>query len=123
MMVIHDLATAVLSFEALSIDGHCPALVEGLVRRPAFAGMRPQSVSAKPARVGPLRLALVVNPTGDLDGTEKEAQGVLEAIAAHPNIRAGIWLSETVRARHRAATLVSGLRSEVRLHGRTGRIL
>jgi CHAT domain-containing protein len=75
LVVQHDVATAGLPFETLSVDGHRFALGKGIVRRPALSDLPSQT--PRPQRAGALNVALVINPTEDLPGAETEGTQVL----------------------------------------------
>lgn len=94
LVIQHDIASAGLPFEALTIDGHRFALGKGIVRRPALPDL--PTPAPRPRRAGVLNVVLVINPTENLPGAELEGQQVIDEAK-----RAGIRIHEPLR--HRAA--------------------
>ncbi len=85
LWVVHDVPSSRIPFEALLADADhgelCPATGGGISRRLAVPGAPVERLFARPPAAGKLRVALVVNPTEDLPGTEREAEAI-EAILA-----------------------------------------
>ena len=87
LVIQHDLESGGLPFETLRVGDHRFSLEQGVVRRPALGGLRPDDVMTRPAHVGALGVLLVVNPLDDLPQTEIEADAVQRALAASDDVR------------------------------------
>lgn len=86
IMIIHDVESSKLPFEMLAtLDGSGrPAVQKGISRRLAVAGVSTERLFARPPKVGLLNVLMIVNPTGDLPGTEDEAKSVKSILDQHP---------------------------------------
>jgi hypothetical protein len=107
VVVVHDAPTGRIPWETLTINGWSPAIASGLSRR-YLADNLPIATWLEERRIEPtLKLLLIINPTGDLDGAEKEGARVQELVATKPDIDA------TVLARERATkmAILTALRS------------
>ncbi|MBI3270139.1 MAG: CHAT domain-containing protein [Planctomycetes bacterium] len=76
LILLHDVTSAGLPYEALRVGERRLAITNGLVRRPAMPGLTSERLFARPLRSGALKLLLVVNPTEDLVGAPAEAAEV-----------------------------------------------
>jgi pimeloyl-ACP methyl ester carboxylesterase len=72
MVVVHDAPGSRIPWETIRIDGWSPAISGGLSRRYAADNLSVAKWLEKRRYGKTLDLLLVVNPTGDLDGAEKE---------------------------------------------------
>lgn len=92
IMLIHDVAASQLPFEILlaasATEETRPALEGGLNRRLAVSGVSTQQLFAKPPHTGKLKVLVVINPLGDLQGAEIEGQSVFEALKDMPSVEA-----------------------------------
>ena len=82
LAVVHDAPAARIPWETLTVDGWSPATVGGLSRRYQADHLRVatwlEERRAKPS----LKLLLIANPLGDLDGAEKEADRIVALASA-----------------------------------------
>ncbi|QDT35963.1 CHAT domain-containing protein [Stratiformator vulcanicus] len=92
-VVAHDISASKLPFECLrSITGGTPATFKGLTRCLIVPGLPSNRMFGKAPRTTKLRVLLVVDPTGDLEGARREgnvvekildATGAVEAVILH----------------------------------------
>ncbi len=82
--LIHDVASSQLPFEILLADTESgavrPVLDGSINRRLAVSGVSIRQLFAKPPRAGNLRVLVVINPLGDLDGAELEGRAIRSAL-------------------------------------------
>lgn len=99
LVVVHDLGSSRLPFEALRVGGHRPSLGKGIVRRPSIENMVPQNVVSRPPAVERLRIALIVNPTKDLKTAEAEGREIREMIKdrAHLELVHDLWREQATK--------------------------
>jgi pimeloyl-ACP methyl ester carboxylesterase len=94
LVVVHDAPTARIPWETLTINGWSPAITNGLSRR-YLAENLPIATWLEERRGEPtLKLLLVVNPTGDLQGAEEEGDRVQKLVASRPDIDATVLAGE-----------------------------
>lgn len=76
-VVVHDVGASRIPFEMLRTSGSSTlASAAGLSRRLAVPGVPVEHLFARPAKAGPLKVLLVINPTANLDGAEAEGQTI-----------------------------------------------
>jgi hypothetical protein len=97
LVVVHDAASSRWPWETLHVDGWAPAASAGLSRRYAVEGMSVARWREGRRLERTLRLLLVINPTADLPGADREGTRIAQALARQPDI-------ELVTLRHGAAT-------------------
>lgn len=74
--LLHDSLASRIPWEALRLGGAAPAVDQGLVRK--YQRDRSTAMFRESRRRDPvLRMLLVYNPTGDLDGAEREGERIL----------------------------------------------
>ncbi|MGI9247039.1 MAG: CHAT domain-containing protein, partial [Steroidobacteraceae bacterium] len=76
LVVVHDREASRVPWEVLQIGATHPALGAGLSRRYASEALTVARWREEADRSGPLRLLLVVNPTGDLPGAAAEGEAL-----------------------------------------------
>ncbi len=107
LVVVHDAATARIPWETLTINGWSPAVARGLSRR-YLADNLPIATWLEERRTElSLRLLLIVNPTGDLPGAEKEGERIDELAKGKPGIDATVLRQKDASK----AAILSALRS------------
>jgi hypothetical protein len=84
VLLIHDVASSKIPFEMI-LGGKNQQISVGrsFSRRLATSDIPVDHIFAKPPKQGRLEIALVVNPTSDLLGTEREANAIVAALKAH----------------------------------------
>jgi len=84
IMLIHDVASSQLPFEILLAgsgnDEMRPALLGGVNRRLAVPGISARQLFSSPPYTGKLKVLVVINPLGDLEGAEREGQAIVEVL-------------------------------------------
>src|SRR5215470_8227371 len=109
IVVVHDTETARIPWETLTIKDWSPAVEAGLSRR-YLADNLPVATWLEERRVQPsLKLLLVVNPLGDLDGAEREGDRVLQL--AKTDARINVTLLRQKEASK--AAVLAALRGDV----------
>jgi len=94
LVIVHDAPTSRIPWETLCIDKRFPAANGGVSRRYAAENLSVAKWSEQ-RRVGEtLDILLVVNPTGDLPGAEREAKRIKEAF---PQGESRVRLTEVAR--------------------------
>lgn len=86
LVIVNDAITSRIPWETLHLDDWAPAAEQGLTRRYLAENM---SVAKwlEERRQGPrLSLLLIVNPTGDLPGAEKEGDRIRAYVQQNPSI-------------------------------------
>jgi len=107
LVMVHDNSTARIPWETLTI-GTWTAAVEGGVSRRYLADHLPIANWLEERRVEPtLKLLLVVNPLGDLDGAEDEADRIAQ-LARTTN---GIEMTQLRQKEASKAAILSALRA------------
>lgn len=81
LVIQHDVDSAAIPFEALSLGGKQPALPKGIVRRPSHRDLSLSDRPLKPAHVANLKLAVVVGSTAGLARAPIEASEIQRALA------------------------------------------
>lgn len=97
LVIVHDAAAGRIPWETLLLDGHAPAVEQGLSRRYAADNLSITKWLEQARHREILEVLLVVNPTGDLDGADREGAHLEKALAANDGIR-------VTRIVHEAAT-------------------
>jgi pimeloyl-ACP methyl ester carboxylesterase len=107
LVVVHDAPASRIPWETIQINGWRPALNKGISRRYLASNLSVAKWLAQRQRADKLSLLLVINPTQDLPGAEKEGQRIRELIAGQPAI---IW-EELHGARATKAALLENFQS------------
>jgi CHAT domain-containing protein len=87
MVVVHDAPSSQIPWETIQIDNWFPAADVGLSRRYMADDLSVAKWLEKRKYGRTLDLLLVVNPTVDLDGAEKEGDRIKELLSAHPWVK------------------------------------
>jgi pimeloyl-ACP methyl ester carboxylesterase len=107
IVIVHDVESSRIPWETIRLDKWVPAAENGLSRRYLAANL-PIATWLETRRAQPtLKLLLVVNPLGDLDGADKEGERIL-ALAKRT---AGIEVESLPREKASKAAVLSALRS------------
>jgi hypothetical protein len=107
IVVVHDAPAARIPWETLTVGGWTPALTGGLSRR-YLADHMPVAAWLEERRAEPvLRLLLVVNPLGDLDGADEEGQRIMQLGGATD----GIEITPLLRKEATKAAFIAALRT------------
>jgi len=101
LVVVHDAPASRVPWEAIRVDGWCPAMNKGLSRRYMASNLSVAKWLEQRQRMDKLRLLLVVNPTEDLPGAETEGDRIAELFKAEPSIDI-----ETLRGRQASKTVL-----------------
>ena len=104
--IIHDRESSRLPFEIMATATAKLATKHGIHRRLAVPEAPAKSIFARPPKSGKLAVALVVNPTADLAGTEEEANSVRAALDQFKNT---IEVSELRRGKATEANVQDAL--------------
>lgn len=88
-VVVHDVESSGVPYEMLAAETESgetvePAVAGGMVRRLQVRGVSAERGLPQAPRAGKLHLLLVVNPTGDLTGAEREARQVCAQLTDMP---------------------------------------
>lgn len=78
LVVVHDSETARVPWETITLNGWSPALAAGMSRRYLADNLPVATWLEERRAAATLKLLLVVNPLGDLDGAEKEGDRILQ---------------------------------------------
>ena len=103
VMVIHDIPSSKLPFETLvgkltEAEPVRPAVKGGINRRLAVPGVGLEQLLAKPPHTGKLKVLLVVNPLGDLEGAEVEAKAVKDTLKENDSVELiELWNKDATR--------------------------
>jgi len=109
IVVVHDTETARIPWETLTIHNWSPAVEAGLSRR-YLADNLPVATWLEERRVTPiLRLLLIVNPLGDLDGAEREGDRVLQLAKTDARINVTLLREKEASKAAVLAALRSGM--------------
>ena len=87
VVVVHDAEASRIPWETLSVGGKFPALDGGMSRRYIAANLSVAKWLEARRENESLQVLLVVNPTEDLEGAEKEGQRVQELIGGRQHVR------------------------------------
>ncbi|MEJ2169344.1 MAG: CHAT domain-containing protein [Desulfobacterales bacterium] len=87
MVVVHDAPSSQIPWETIQIDGWFPAVDVGLSRRYMADDLSVAKWLEKRKYGRTLDLLLVVNPTGDLTGAEREGDRIQQLLSAHPWVK------------------------------------
>lgn len=107
MIVIHDARASRIPWETLCIDGWCPAAELGLSRKYEAEDLAVAGWLEERRLADKLRVLLIINPTGDLDGAEDEGKRVRELLGRDTAFQIDeLWREQAtlsaVRARFRS---------------------
>lgn len=86
LVVVHDASGSRIPWESLGIDGWSPAVSGGLSRRYAADNLSVAKWLEERLNNSTLNLLLVVNPTEDLFGAEKEGTLIHNLFDTHPQV-------------------------------------
>ena len=107
LVVVHDTPSARVPWETMTIKDWSPAIAGGLSRR-YLADNLPIATWLEERRLSPmLKLLLVVNPLGDLDGADVEGQRIQQLGGAN----AAIEITPLTHGAATKAAILSALRS------------
>lgn len=88
VVLIHDTFASAIPYEAMTwtVGGRrlTPAREGGVVRHLLTPGIAPGRALTRPPRTGRLGVLVVINPTGNLPGADKEGDALLEALKDGP---------------------------------------
>ena len=87
VVVVHDADASRIPWETLSVGGKFPALDGGMSRRYIAANLSVAKWLEARRENESLQVLLVVNPTEDLEGAEKEGKRVQELIGGRQHVR------------------------------------
>jgi hypothetical protein len=87
LVIVHDAEASRIPWETLCIDGHIPALTSGISRRYLADQLAVAKWLEQRQEGGTLDVLLVINPTEDLDGAEREGDRVQELFSKTPGTR------------------------------------
>lgn len=108
LAVVHDAAASRIPWEVLRVGSRTPALDAGVSRRYTAANVSTARWAA-PRLVSPeLRMLLVENPTGDLEGAADEASRIRALVKRHQRLH----VASLAGRRATRAAVLSALRSE-----------
>lgn len=86
LVVVHDAPSSRIPWEAIQINGWAPAIGQGLSRRYLAGNLSVAKWLEQRQRTDKLKLLLVVNPTQDLPGAEREGDRVESLFSAQPGV-------------------------------------
>jgi hypothetical protein len=100
LVIQHDAASSAIPFETLRVGDTRLSVDRRMIRRPSLEGLELVNLGRRPPSTGDLRMLLVVNPTGDLEGTEREADEVRKALVGVRGIeiRRELWREQATKA-------------------------
>jgi CHAT domain-containing protein len=107
LVLVHDATASRLPWETLCVRGRFVAKERGMHRRYLADHLSVAKWLEERRRDNVLKLLLVVNPTGDLDGAEQEGDRILELFKGN----AGVKILARRGAEARRATLLADIRS------------
>jgi CHAT domain-containing protein/pimeloyl-ACP methyl ester carboxylesterase len=87
LVIVHDAAAGRIPWETLRVNGSTPAVQQGLSRRYAADNLSITKWLEERRRGETLEILLVVNPTEDLDGAEREGAMLEHALTGNDGIR------------------------------------
>jgi len=87
LVLIHDAAASKIPWETIDINGWRPAVEGGMSRRYLAAGLSMARWQSSCQAENRLQVLLVVNPTQDLDGAEKEGKRISNVLGGNQAVR------------------------------------
>jgi CHAT domain-containing protein len=87
LVIVHDAPSSRIPWETLRIDGWFPAANGGLSRRYVAENLSVAKWLEQRQKSPILNLLLVVNPTMDLTGAEREGERIRELFGTHPSVK------------------------------------
>jgi pimeloyl-ACP methyl ester carboxylesterase len=87
LVIVHDAPASRIPWETLRIDGWFPAADGGLSRRYVAENLSVAKWLEQRQKSPILNLLLVVNPTLDLAGAEREGKRIRELFGTHPSVK------------------------------------
>ncbi len=107
VVMVHDAPAARIPWETLTVDDWTPALTGGLTRH-YLADHLPVAAWLEERRLEPVvRLLLVVNPLGDLEGADEEGERIMKLGGASQ----GIDITPLVRKEATKTAILAALRT------------
>jgi pimeloyl-ACP methyl ester carboxylesterase len=104
LVVVHDAGAARIPWETLRVGDWSPAADGGVSRRYTATNLSPAKWLEQRAQSPTLQMLLVVNPTRDLPGAEREGRRVRGLFGSNPGVRIDVLEGqEATRARLLAA--------------------
>jgi pimeloyl-ACP methyl ester carboxylesterase len=107
LVIVHDAEASRIPWETIHFDGHAPALEGGVSRRYIAANMSVAKWLEQRKQTSELNLLLVVNPTSDLPGAEREGQRIEQLCSQNAQVQ----LKKLYRAEATTAALLQEFRS------------
>ncbi|MDF0674797.1 MAG: CHAT domain-containing protein [Nitrospira sp.] len=86
LVVVHDAPSSRIPWETIQINGWAPAISQGLSRRYLAGNLSVAKWLEQRQRTDKLKLLLVVNPTQDLPGAEREGERIESLFSAQPGV-------------------------------------
>ena len=87
LVIVHDTPSSRIPWETIKLDGWFPAATGGLSRRYVAENLSVAKWLEQRQKSPVLNLLLVVNPTLDLPGAEREGKRIRELFDAHPAVK------------------------------------
>lgn len=87
LVVVHDAWVSRIPWETMRLGGWTPATEAGVSRRYMAENLSVAKWLEERRQSPILNMLLVVNPTGDLPGAEKEGERIRALFASHPSVR------------------------------------
>jgi pimeloyl-ACP methyl ester carboxylesterase len=87
LVVINDARTSRIPWETVNLEGAFPAATSGVSRKYEAANLTVAKWLEERRLAAELRVLLIVNPTGDLSGAEREGNRIAETLAEEPAVR------------------------------------
>ena len=87
LVIVHDAPSSRIPWETMRIDGWFPAANGGLSRRYVADNLSVAKWLEQRQKSPVLNLLLVVNPTLDLPGADREGKRIRELFGAHPSVK------------------------------------
>jgi len=86
LVVVHDALSSRIPWETLQVNGWAPAISQGVSRRYLATNLSVAKWLEQRQRAEKLKLLLVVNPTQDLEGAEKEGLRINKLFKSYPSV-------------------------------------
>ncbi|HEX2229936.1 MAG TPA: CHAT domain-containing protein, partial [Candidatus Binatia bacterium] len=87
LVIVHDAPSSRIPWETIKVDNWFPAANGGLSRRYVAENLSVAKWLEQRQKSPILNLLLVVNPTMDLPGAEREGKRIRELFVSHPSVR------------------------------------
>ena len=87
LVIVHDAASSRIPWETLKVDNWFPAVNGGLSRRYVAENLSVAKWLEQRQKSPTLNMLLVVNPTLDLPGAEREGKRIRELFDTHPSVK------------------------------------